>query len=216
MASETVSFLPMDYSLSEAKEGKRSVDGASVFWGRVQLACSVTSLYEPISGRLTSASLLSHPEWDPPGSSRNPASPGGSSANLERQEKKMTLRFHVQNTGFFPLWGNRRQTCSDAEVRLVWGDVMDAVMLAGKDDVAVLEEHNPAGQAEVRVWPLVNLIGEGHKDAQCKQVAVPRVDMVNLSCIEKEDGKMSVCLLLPLSGLFWGNRLDQIAPVCWH
>lgn len=29
-------------------------------------------------------------------------------------------------------------TCSDAEVRLMRGDVMDAVVFAGKDDVAVL------------------------------------------------------------------------------
>lgn len=60
------------------------------------------------------------------------------------------------------------------------GDVVDAVVLAGQDDVAVLQEHNPARQAEVSVWPLVNLVGEGHKDGQCKQVAVPRVGMVDL------------------------------------
>lgn len=57
---------------------------------------------------------------------------------------------------------------------------MDAVVLAGKDDVNVLQEHHPARQAEVRVRPLVNLVGQCHEDGQCKQVAVPRVDMVNL------------------------------------
>ena len=62
------------------------------------------------------------------------------------------------------------------------GDVMDAVVLAGEDDVAVLQEHNPARQAEVRVRPLVNLVGEGHEDGQCKQVAVPGVVMVNFRC----------------------------------
>lgn len=60
---------------------------------------------------------------------------------------------------------------------------MDTVVLAGKDDVTVLQEHHPARQAEVGVRPLVNLVGEGHKDGQCKQVAVPGVDMVNLRCI---------------------------------
>lgn len=28
----------------------------------------------------------------------------------------------------------------------------------------------------------MNLVGKGHKDGQCKQVAVPGVDMVNLRC----------------------------------
>lgn len=32
--------------------------------------------------------------------------------------------------------------------------------------------------------PLVNLVGEGHKDGQGKQVAVPGVDMVDLRCNE--------------------------------
>lgn len=63
---------------------------------------------------------------------------------------------------------------------------MDAVVLAGKDDVAVLEEHHPARQAEVCVRPFVNLVGEGHKDGQCKQVAVQGVDMVNLRCKKRE------------------------------
>lgn len=59
---------------------------------------------------------------------------------------------------------------------------MDAVMLAGEDDVPVLQEHHRGRQPEVRVRPLVNLVGERHKDGQCKQVAVPGVDMVNLRC----------------------------------
>lgn len=59
---------------------------------------------------------------------------------------------------------------------------MDAVVLPGKDDVEVLQEHDPTREAEVGVRPLVNLVGEGHEDGQCKQVAVPGVDMVNLSC----------------------------------
>lgn len=78
-------------------------------------------------------------------------------------------------------------TCSDAEVRLMRGDVMDAVVLAREDDVAVLQEHDPARQAEVRVRPLVNLVGERHEDGQCKQVAVQGVDMVNLRRGEGEE-----------------------------
>lgn len=75
-----------------------------------------------------------------------------------------------------------KPTCGDAEIRLVGGDVVDAVVLAGEDDVPVLQEHHPERQAEVRVRPLVDLVGERHKDGQCKQVAVPGVDMVNLRC----------------------------------
>lgn len=74
------------------------------------------------------------------------------------------------------------QTRSDAEVGLVRRDMMDAVVLAGKDDVAVLQEHNPPRQPEVCVRPLVNLVGKSHKDGQCIQVAVQGVDMVNLRC----------------------------------
>lgn len=59
---------------------------------------------------------------------------------------------------------------------------MDAVVLAGEDDVPVLQEHHRGRQPEVRVRPLVDLVGERHKDGQCKQVAVPGVDMVNLHC----------------------------------
>lgn len=81
-------FLPTDYSFKWGKRGDEP-DGTSVFWGRVQLACSFTWLSEPISGRRPWASLPSHSGWDPPGSSRNRTSPEGSSANLER-ESSMT------------------------------------------------------------------------------------------------------------------------------
>lgn len=106
-----------------------------------------------------------------------------------KEEHQLTWRFHLQNSAFKKikklksnLWTPLSRTCGDAEVRLVRGDVMDAVVLAREDDVAVLQEHHPAGKAEVRVGPLVNLIGEGHKDGQRKQVAVPGVDMINLRC----------------------------------
>lgn len=58
--------------------------------------------------------------------------------------------------------------------------MVDAVVFAGEDDVAVLQDRDPTRQAEVRVRPLVNLIGEGHEDGQRKQVAVPGVQVVNL------------------------------------
>lgn len=84
----------------------------------------------------------------------------------------------------------RRRTCGDAEVRLVGRDVVDAVVLAGEDDVVVLQEHHPARQAEIRVRPLVNLVGQGHEDGQCKQVAVPGVDTVHLRC---RRGRKKIC-----------------------
>lgn len=82
--------------------------------------------------------------------------------------------------------GTRRRTCGDAEIRLMRGDVMDAVVLARKDDVAVLQEHHPARKAKVRVRPLVDLVGERHKDGQRVQVAVPRVDVVNVRCSHRK------------------------------
>lgn len=93
--------------------------------------------------------------------------------------KKQAMKRRVQPPS--PALG-RKRTCSYAEIGLVGGDVVDAVMLAGEDDVPVLQEHHPGRQPEVRVRPLVNLVGERHKDGQCKQVAVPGVDMVNLRC----------------------------------
>lgn len=87
----------------------------------------------------------------------------------------------------------QRLTCGDAEVRLVGGDVMDTVVLARKDDVAVLQEHHPTRKAEVRVRPLVNLVGKGHEDGQRIHVAVPRVYVVNVRCGYKKDREDS-CL----------------------
>lgn len=81
MASEIVSFLSMVYSSCEAKKGG-VLGGASLFWGRVQLACSFTWLCEPTSGRPLWASPPSRPGWGPPGSSKSLFSPEGSSANL--------------------------------------------------------------------------------------------------------------------------------------
>lgn len=64
---------------------------------------------------------------------------------------------------------------------------MDAVMLAREEDVPVLQDHHPERQAEVCVRPLVDLVGERHKDGQCKQVAVPGVDMVDLRCTKEAE-----------------------------
>lgn len=76
---------------------------------------------------------------------------------------------------------------------------MDAVMLAREDDVPVLQEHHPGRQAEVGVRPLVDLVGERHKDGQCKQVAVPGVDMVDLRC-RKEAVRRGQTVMM---GLIW-------------
>lgn len=70
---------------------------------------------------------------------------------------------------------------------------MDAVVLAREDDVAVLQEHHPARKAEVSVRPLVNLVGEGHKDGQRVHVAVPRVHVVNVRGGQGEKVEGHVC-----------------------
>lgn len=51
--------------------------------------------------------------------------------------------------------------------------MVDPVVLAGQDDVPVLQEHDPAGKAEVRVGPLVDLVGHGYEDDEGKDVALP-------------------------------------------
>ena len=62
-----------------------------------------------------------------------------------------TLRMEKQSG-----WGQHAplpcgRTRGDAEVGLVGGDVVDAMVFAGQDDVPVLQEDNPARQPEVRV-----------------------------------------------------------------
>ena len=78
-----------------------------------------------------------------------------------------------------------RLTCGDAEVGLVGGHVVHSVVFSGQDDLAVLQEHHPARQPEVRVRPLVDLIGERHEDGEGEQEAVPRVTVVHLGCGEE-------------------------------
>ena len=74
------------------------------------------------------------------------------------------------------------RTCGDAEVGLVGGDVMDAMVFAGQDDVPVLQEDDPARQPEVRVRPLVDLVGEGAKDDQAEDEALPVVQLLQDFC----------------------------------
>jgi len=95
-------------------------------------------------------------------------------AMIIRTELLLSSSHHTAN--------KQPHTCGDAEVGFVWGDVVDAVVLARQDDVAALQEHHPAGQAEVRVRPLVDLVGEGHEDGERKHVAVPGVVVVHLRC----------------------------------
>lgn len=64
---------------------------------------------------------------------------------LERAPEAQLLQRPVQPPG------------GDAEVRLVRGHVVDAVVTAREDDVVVLQPHHPGGEAEVRVRPLVYL-----------------------------------------------------------
>lgn len=73
-------------------------------------------------------------------------------------------------------------TCGDAEVGLVGGDMMDAMVFAGQDDVPVLQEDDPARQPKVRVRPLVDLVGEGAKDDQAEDEALPGVQLLQDFC----------------------------------
>lgn len=73
-------------------------------------------------------------------------------------------------------------TRGDAEVGLVGGHVVDPVVLAGQDDVPVLQEHDPAGEAEVRVGPLVDLVGHGYEDDEGKDVALPGTGLTQGLC----------------------------------
>ena len=58
------------------------------------------------------------------------------------------------------------------------------VVLAGQNDVAVLQEGDPARQPKVSVRPLVDLVGEGDEDGQSEHIAVPWVLAIQLRCRE--------------------------------
>lgn len=66
-------------------------------------------------------------------------------------------------------------TCSNAVVGLVRRDMVDAVVFPWQHHVPVLEQRDPAREAEIRVAPLMNLIGQRHENGQGKDVAVPRI-----------------------------------------
>ena len=90
-------------------------------------------------------------------------------------------------------WGQRAplpcgRTRGDAEVGLVGGNVVDAMVFAGQDDVPVLQEDDPAWQPEVRVRPLVDLVGEGAKDDQAEDEALPGVQLLQDFCGWGEGG----------------------------
>lgn len=67
--------------------------------------------------------------------------------------------------------------------------MMNSVMFARENDVAVLQEGDPAWQSKIGVRPLMDLIGQCHKYAQRIKVAVPGEDMINLHCGKKKDNK---------------------------
>lgn len=79
-------------------------------------------------------------------------------------------------------WPCRGSTCGDAEVGLVWGHVVDPVVLPGQDDVPVLEENDPAWKAKVRVGPLVDLVGHGDEDDEGKDVTLPGTALTQCLC----------------------------------
>lgn len=63
----------------------------------------------------------------------------------------------------------------DAEVGLVGGHVVYTVVPAGQDQVVALQELDPGRQAKVGVGPLVDLVGQSHKDGQEQEEAVPGI-----------------------------------------
>lgn len=63
-----------------------------------------------------------------------------------------------------PFQGVVEPARGDAEVGLMWGHVVDSVVLLGQYYVGVLEEGDPGGQPRVRVRPLVDLIGERNEE----------------------------------------------------
>ena len=68
----------------------------------------------------------------------------------------------------------------DAEVGLVGRDVVHAVVLTREDEVAALQRANPEGKPEIRVRPLVDLVGERDKEGQEEEVAVVGVRVADL------------------------------------
>lgn len=58
--------------------------------------------------------------------------------------------------------------------------MMNSMVFAREDDVAVLQESDPAWQPKIGVRPLMDLIGQGHKNGQRIHVAVPGEDVINL------------------------------------
>lgn len=55
---------------------------------------------------------------------------------------------------------------------------MDPVVFAWQDNVPVLQEDNPARKTKVGVRPLVNLVCQGSKYSQGKDVTLPRARLV--------------------------------------
>lgn len=53
--------------------------------------------------------------------------------------------------------------------------MVDAVVFPWQHQMPVLEQCDPAREAEVGVAPLVNLIGQRHENRQGEDVAVPRI-----------------------------------------
>lgn len=66
-------------------------------------------------------------------------------------------------------------TCGDAVVGFVRRDVVDAVVFPWQHQMPVLEESDPAWEAEVGVAPLMDLIGQRHENSQGEDIAVPGV-----------------------------------------
>lgn len=53
--------------------------------------------------------------------------------------------------------------------------MVDAVVFPWQHKMPVLEQHDPAREAEVGVAPLMDLIGQRHENRQGEDVAVPGI-----------------------------------------
>lgn len=79
-----------------------------------------------------------------------------------------------------PLEGVVEPAGCDAEVAVVWRNVVDAMVSARQQNVSVLQPHDGCRQPKVRVRPLVNLVSETDEDDEQVDVHLPAVRLANL------------------------------------
>lgn len=70
-------------------------------------------------------------------------------------------------------------------------DVVDAVVFPWQNQMPVLEQPDPAREAEVRVAPLMDLIGQRYENCQSEDVAVPGISCSQGLCEVSGDSPTS-------------------------